>query len=287
VLCPDLTLVKKADAASVVAGSSIGFTLWLNNTGSGSAFDVTLTDALPGGSGVDWSISPATTGCAITGAPPAETLDCDLGELASGAGVSVHVTSGTTTASCQEYPNSATASASNHANVTASASTSVTCPPTQITRTQGFWATHTAYTERVFDQTLGGTLDVGSGSHVRTIDTYGKLFGAWYSSIPYKTDGHKRTQVDSARMALLQQLVTAELNCAAFGCNATTQGLIASANLAYAGNSKGAMATSTAALDAYNNGGDSLALPTTYGDWNPATPDVSASIANKAFWNNP
>src|SRR5206468_2285307 len=112
------------------------------NTGSGTAFDATLTDALPGGSGVSWSIDPANADCAITGSAPAQTLECGFGDIAGGAGVSVHVTSGTTTASCADYPNNATAGASNHASVEASASTTVTCP-LQVTRTQGFWATHT------------------------------------------------------------------------------------------------------------------------------------------------
>jgi hypothetical protein len=156
-----------------------------------------------------------------------------------------------------------------------------------VTRTQGFWATHTAYTQTVFDEALGGTMSVGAGSHIRVIDTDGKLFGAWYSSVSYKTDGQKRNQIDHSRMVLLQQLVTAKLNCNAFGCSSATQSIIAAADAAYAGNNKALMANLTAQLDAYNNGGDAAALPSTYGPWNPATPEVSQALADRVFWNTP
>lgn len=135
VLAPGLNITKTADAASVTAGSSIGFTVTVTNTGPGIAAAVAVSDPLPSGSGVSWSISPAYTGqgtCSITSGSSGQTLACTIGDMAANATDTVHITSATTTASCTSYPNTATASASNQASVTSSATTSVTCPVSQV-----------------------------------------------------------------------------------------------------------------------------------------------------------
>ena len=160
------------------------------------------------------------------------------------------------------------------------------------TRTQGFWQTHTAFTSSVFASFFGSGMTVGTGSHTRLITNLdGKgnsiLFGAYYSSIPYKTTGVKRTDLDKARMQLLQQLVTAKLNCAAFGCYAGTTAMINAADAAYAGSSKSAILSSAALLDAYNNSGDPIAIPASLGPQGSATPGNSQARANKSFWNAP
>ncbi|HEX6559776.1 MAG TPA: DUF11 domain-containing protein, partial [Longimicrobiales bacterium] len=121
---PDLTIVKTADADTVPLGSNIGFTITVANTGLGTAKDVTLDDTLPVGTGIAWSVSPAVAGCQVISG----VLTCDFGDLAAGASASVHVTSPTTFQSCGDYPNSAVAHATNNADVTASATTSVKCP---------------------------------------------------------------------------------------------------------------------------------------------------------------
>jgi uncharacterized repeat protein (TIGR01451 family) len=128
---PALSIVKTADAASVSAGSPIGFTVTVSNSGAagtGTATAVTISDPLPGHAGVSWSISPAYPGpgtCSITGTAPTQTLGCSLGDLAPGASASVHVHSGTTVWSAGTYPNTATASATNSPKVQASATTKV------------------------------------------------------------------------------------------------------------------------------------------------------------------
>jgi uncharacterized repeat protein (TIGR01451 family) len=131
VQCPNLSITKTADATSVSAGTPIGFTISVNNAGPGVAKSVTMTDALPTGSGINWSISPAKAGCSIA----AGTLSCSFGDLASGASASVHITSPTVFSSCSTYPNTASAQATNNPPVQASASTSVQCPGLQITKT--------------------------------------------------------------------------------------------------------------------------------------------------------
>src|SRR5262249_37126871 len=113
-----------------------------------------------------------------------------------------------------------------------------------------------------------------------------KLFGGFYASIPFKTTGAKRSSVGQARMILLQQLLAAELNCAAFGCSAATQTLIAQAAQAFAsgGTSAATLKSLASQLDAYNNSGDSGAIPPALGNPGNATPKSSKALASLSFW---
>ena len=128
---PALSITKVADAKQVTAPAPIGFTITVANAdaeGTGIARAVTLSDPLPAGSGVSWSISPAYSGpgtCSITGSAPDQTLTCSFGDMDPGASTSVHVTSATTNASKGTYENTATATATNGTPVTAAATTSV------------------------------------------------------------------------------------------------------------------------------------------------------------------
>ena len=135
---PSLEITKTADAATVNAGAQIGFSVTVHNAGPGIATATTLSDPLPGGSGVNWSINPAYAGpgsCSITGTAPSQTLGCSFGDLAADASASVHVVSGTSFASCKAYANTATADADNFDPVTASASTTVLCPDLDLQKT--------------------------------------------------------------------------------------------------------------------------------------------------------
>jgi hypothetical protein len=150
------------------------------------------------------------------------------------------------------------------------------------TRTQGFWQTHTAYTSSVFAAKFGtSTMSIGSPLK-RVIDSASKLFGAWYSSIPKTTTNQQRSALDKARMTLLQQLVTAKLNCAQFGCSQTVKDMIALADQRYTTGTTAQILTSSAALDAFNNSGDSIIIGGAPGK---ATPKDSQSLADKIFWN--
>ncbi|HEX9694839.1 MAG TPA: hypothetical protein VGB64_00830 [Actinomycetota bacterium] len=133
VRCPSLRLVKTADDASVTAGDPIGFTITVFNDGPGSARDVVVSDPLPSGPGIAWSIDGGTAAgsCTITGG----SLECDLGDMGPATSATVHVASATTGASCGTYDNTATASASNHADVTDSDATQVDCASIQIVKT--------------------------------------------------------------------------------------------------------------------------------------------------------
>lgn len=161
-----------------------------------------------------------------------------------------------------------------------------------ITRTIGFWQTHTAFTSNIFAAKLGGTMTVGTSTHTRVITNLtgnGKsiLFGAYYSSIPKKTNNANRAALDKARMQLLQQLVTAKLNCAAFGCASAIQSVINSADLAYANGLASQILAVSGQLDTYNNSGDAIPVPSSLGSVGSATPATSQTRANKVFWNTP
>ncbi len=138
---PLLSITKTADATPVSVGTAIGFTVKVANSptaGTGTATGVTLNDPLPAGTGIDWSISPAYSGpgtCSITGAVGSQVLACSFGDMAPGVSASVHITSATTLASAGTYKNTATASATNAPNITASATIVVEAPVLSITKT--------------------------------------------------------------------------------------------------------------------------------------------------------
>src|SRR5205085_1308197 len=135
--CPNLTITKTADNASVNAGSDIGFTVTLSNAGPGSATGASISDPLPGGTGVDWSIDSNTpaSSCSISGTAPTQTLSCGPATVASGGSVTVHVTSHTTSASCGTYDNTASFTTTNDGTGNDAASTTVNCPNLTITKT--------------------------------------------------------------------------------------------------------------------------------------------------------
>src|SRR5207247_10870884 len=94
--CPNLSITKVANPVGPVsAGDPIGFDITVTNNGAGTAHSVTMSDSLPTGSGISWSISPAVSGCSIA----ANVLSCSFGDMAPSASKLVHVTSPTTSVS--------------------------------------------------------------------------------------------------------------------------------------------------------------------------------------------
>src|SRR5262249_1188681 len=76
---PNVSIVKTPDHANPVnAGSNIGFSITVSNTGVADATGVTISDPLPAGAGTDlnWTLSPAFSGCSITGAVGSQSLNC-------------------------------------------------------------------------------------------------------------------------------------------------------------------------------------------------------------------
>ena len=141
---PDLTATKTATPAGPVnAGQPIGFTITVSNSdaeGTGTAKAVTLSDPLPAGSDLDWSINPAYGGpgtCSITGAVGSETLNCSFGNLAPGDSATVHLVSDTSNSEgdCTTFTNVATVAATNHATLMPQASVTVQCPGLNVAKT--------------------------------------------------------------------------------------------------------------------------------------------------------
>jgi uncharacterized repeat protein (TIGR01451 family) len=133
---PNVSIVKTADAASVNAGSPIGFTITVTNTGVADATGVTISDNLPGGTGptpVHWAESPDNTNCTIAGLDGAQVLSCGPVTLAANGGtLSVHVSASTTADNCGLYDNTATFTTTNDGSGSAGASTTVNCAAIKI-----------------------------------------------------------------------------------------------------------------------------------------------------------
>ncbi len=138
--CPDIVITKTADDATVNAGDPIGFWIEVTNTGDGTAYDVAVTDALPGGADLDWTAGAPqgdTTGvsCAITGAPGAEELSCSDDAMASGESFMVHITSNTTAEDCGVVNNQAFVTTSNDGSDDDSSSITILCAEIGLTKT--------------------------------------------------------------------------------------------------------------------------------------------------------
>jgi uncharacterized repeat protein (TIGR01451 family) len=127
--CATVTISKTADAASVSAGSQIGFTVTLANSTAGTAMGLSVTDSLPAGTGVNWTIDAGNTsaGWSVSGSPPNQSLVYAPTTLAGTTMTKAHVVSNTTTGSCGPYNNTASFSTSNDGSGSASASTTVNC----------------------------------------------------------------------------------------------------------------------------------------------------------------
>src|SRR5438128_11255915 len=83
---PTLTITKTADAASVNAGSAIGFTITLSNAGPGASTGTTLTDPQIGRASCRERISIQVGAATFTkqdGTP--QSLDCGRFTLGPGA----------------------------------------------------------------------------------------------------------------------------------------------------------------------------------------------------------
>ncbi|MBI4038117.1 hypothetical protein HY387_00480 [Candidatus Daviesbacteria bacterium] len=164
------------------------------------------------------------------------------------------------------------------------------------TRTQGFWQTHTSFTSTVFATHFSGGMLIGTAPHKGSITNFqvpkqSQLFGAYYSNISMKSTGKgklaQRGEVDKARMVLLQQLVTAKLNCVAFGCSSTVQSNITAADIAYNLENINGMQLYTGLLDVYNNSGDTIIISPPLPVPGKATPKTSQSFADITFWDAP
>lgn len=110
--CPDISVEKSAVLTPINAGANAIFNITVVNSddeGTGTAYDVVLTDVLP--SGIDWDVDNGVD-CSIA----AGTLTCNVGTLEPGESFTVTVAGTTSVADCGEIPNLASATSSNEAD---------------------------------------------------------------------------------------------------------------------------------------------------------------------------
>src|SRR5215469_17211955 len=140
----------------------------------------------------------------------------------------------------------------------------------QATRTQGFWATHTALANEVWGgngttpppgvtPVIGSPDDSLCGVQITALTTppgENVLMGGFWANVANTSTKTKRSAIDHARMVLLQQYLAAVLNVHMFGSG--SEAMLAAARAAYCGNDQQAIQQQTGILDAFNSQGDNL-----------------------------
>ena len=206
---------------------------------------------------------------------------------------------GITCVDATQQPYAGVVASGSGVTITLAPGADVTCTFTNTksgpSRTLGFWRTHTAFTTDIFEDFMGNSITIGTvGPHMKVIDTPEKLFGAYYADIPKKSDNKHRQKDDQVRIQMVRQLLTAKLNCAAFGgCGIDIYNLVSAADAAYSGSNTNLMLSLTAQLDAFNNSGDTIIISPPLPWQGKATPNISKSIAESGlpsgikFWDTP
>jgi len=136
VVHPDVHVAKTAADTPISAGETATFTITTSNAGPGTAFNVVMTDTLPG---TGWAENPDNLNCAIVAAAN-DLLTCTYASLAEGASDAVTVERATTTADCGTLPNTANVSADNEdpadtGDNSASDFIVVDCPDVHVAKT--------------------------------------------------------------------------------------------------------------------------------------------------------
>jgi len=145
-LPPHVDILKTPDAAQVNAGTSIGFTVTVSNSGGQDATGVTLSDPLPTNAGLSWTIDGEGAGWNNTCAINSGELDCGpvtvpAGTTPDASTFTVHITSPTTAETgggCPtgsgEVDNTGTVDSTNGGTEKSKASTCVAITDLQITK---------------------------------------------------------------------------------------------------------------------------------------------------------
>ncbi|MBN8867262.1 MAG: DUF11 domain-containing protein [Solirubrobacterales bacterium] len=123
---PGLTVTKTGNGP-IDAGQKVVFDITAANSGPGTAEGVKITDPLPGGTASAWEIvsQPKGATCAIAD----RTLNCDLGDMATGATATIRVSADTNKNRCTKYDNEVTETADNAETISATATVGCVKPP--------------------------------------------------------------------------------------------------------------------------------------------------------------
>lgn len=144
------------------------------------------------------------------------------------------------------------------------------------TRTPGFWQTHYDYTKHVFNEHLGGTINLGW----KTLDSEGDVFGMLWANNAHESDGSRRDKLCQARVTVSFQAVAAILN-SGLDNGAPLPVSLADIAAILAGTDIKAIRALGETLDAYNNSGvdvyivDDCPYPVL-----PADPDAAKEAAD-------
>jgi uncharacterized repeat protein (TIGR01451 family) len=168
--CPAVAITKTPLDPEVNATDQIGFDVVVTNTGEGNAFNVTVSDPLPAGAGLSWTIDAAHSDAGWT--IDAGVLKYGPATLASKASVKVRIVSPTTAASCGDVHNVANLTYSG-GDGQDDGDITVLCPDVKVTKTAdnspisaGEKAAYTITVENIgegtaYDVTLTDTLPAG------------------------------------------------------------------------------------------------------------------------------
>src|SRR5438270_4236472 len=208
VQCPIIHITKTANPAGPVsAGTNIGFDIVVSNSGPGTATGVTITDPLPAGGDLNWSISPPVTGCGITGTVGTQVLGCTFaGTLGVASEPTVHITSSTTQADCATVSNTATGAATNDGQDTSTATVTVNCPP-MITLTKTADDSHVDSGDKIGFTITVHNASAGPATNVTVTDNLPGKDGLDWSMKPLVSGctitGPKESQVLSCTFTVL------------------------------------------------------------------------------------
>ena len=135
VIPADVQIVKTPNSGTVSAGTDISFTLSWTNEGEGGASGVVVTDTLPTGGGLNWSISGSTGTGSVCTLNAADVLTCNIGTIAGNPNFpnpapvngTVTLTSATTAASCAVINNTGQITSANDGTDTDPGQITVLC----------------------------------------------------------------------------------------------------------------------------------------------------------------
>jgi hypothetical protein len=257
---PNLTVVKTV----IGAGATFAFT----GTGTGVSANFNLSPASDASASTTFS-NIATGTKTVTETGLAQYVLTDLSCVKNGGAAVPGDLSTKTVSVALDYGDNATCTFINQHQVS------------QTTRTQGFWATHTSIALAAFNGgTFLGNTYAGMDHFLcgKELD-FAKLMGGFWSNIAKTSTGAKRSDIDKARMQLLQQLLAAELNGSAFGSSPSPL-TTAQAETAFCTGTIDDIKAAQVAMAAFNESGDS-------GAFTPgasATPKDSKDVANYGYW---
>ena len=278
-----------------------------NVTGGSGTFTFDTTGGAVGMNGT--SLTPPANGSASAGPTPINTGASSVSEhtpLPAGWVLTDSACTGTTATGSNLVPGG---SAFYTQSFTANYGDAIVCTYTDsvqilTTRTQGFWATHTALADNVWNGT--GPLPTGfpvNGPVINPIDSTivgspdaylcgvlitalpeveeNWLMGGFWSNVSKKSDGKKRTALDQARMQMLQQYFAAVLNVHMFGSG--SEALLVAARTAYCGTNVAAIQAQIGILGSFNTSGDNQS----FDPGQSATAQLSKSYADIDAWDAP